>query len=61
MQDSALLCLPSERTTSDYRWYKPLVSGVEMHYILNIASKFGKQDVPILIDEIKTSAGLTHR
>ena len=58
MQDSELVCLPSERTLSDYRGYKPPISGVDKQYILNIASEFGKQDVPILIDEIKSQQGL---
>ena len=34
---------------------KPPVSDVDKQYILDIASKFGKQDVSIVVDEIKIS------
>ena len=57
---SALVCLPSERIFSDYQCYKPLSSGVETPYIFEVAEKIGKQDVTILIDEVKVSAGLTY-
>ena len=60
IRDSALVCLPSERTLSDYRCYKPLSTGVDTPYIFEVAEKFGKQDVTILIDEMKVSAGLTY-
>ena len=58
MQDSGLVCLPSERALNDYRLYKPIVSGADKHYILNIPREFREQDVPILIDEIKSQQGL---
>ena len=32
---------------------KPPVSDIDKQYILDIASKFGKQDVSIIVDEIK--------
>ena len=49
-----------ERTLSDYRCYKPLSSGVDTPYIFEVAAKFGKQNVTILVDEMKVSAGLTY-
>ena len=56
MQYSGLVCLPPERKLSDYRTpIKPPVSDVDKQYILDIASKFGKQDVSIIVDEIKIS------
>ena len=60
IRDSALVCLPSEGTLSDYRCYKPLSSGVDTPCIFEVAEKFGQQDVTILIDEMKVSAGLTY-
>ena len=59
MQHSGLVRLPSERPLSDYRCNKPLVSGVDKQCIWDIAGKFRKQDVSILVDVIKISAGLT--
>ena len=60
MRESGFICLPSERTLSDYRAYKPTNSGVDSLYILECADKFGAQDVAVLIDEMKVREGLVY-
>lgn len=60
MRESGFVCLPSERTLSDYRCYRDINSGVDPIYIHECSKKFGKQDVAILIDEMKIQEGLVY-
>ena len=60
IRESGLFALPSERTLNDYRSYKPVVSGVDKAYILDLVKQHGAQDVAVLIDEMKISEGLVY-
>ena len=60
MRQSEFVCLPSERTLSDYRCYRDVNSGVDQLHILDCLEKYGEQDVSILIDEMKVQEGLVY-
>lgn len=58
--ESGMMVLPSERTLTDYRSYKPIVSGVDVDQILSLSKTHKGEDVGVLIDEMKISEGLVY-
>lgn len=59
-RESGMIQLPSERILTEYRCYRPLISGVDNPTILDLKEKHDSQDVSVLVDEMKIASGLVY-
>jgi hypothetical protein len=60
MRDSEVVNLPSERTLRDYVAFRQMETGTQCYEIMNVAQKYGQQDVALCFDEMKVKEGLVY-
>lgn len=60
MRDSGMVCLPSDRTLSDFKHCRPLEAGVDHYAIQQTAKTHPNADFTLMLDEMKIKNGLVY-